>query len=213
MQTHLESLDRLAQRDPSLRFRTDELGVVRHLHGQLRPPLQGTSDLGRVVEESGITFLSEHCDLFGDVNLNEMVMLSSDTDPAGGANAVLEQRYDGHRVIGGSIRFHVDGAGMLDTISNQLFPDLGRVPHEPKINADQAIHVLHEATQSNSKPATTPEIVVMRHEGRPYLAWEVRLEINNEERGTRNESTQWVGYIDSQTGHLLEHYNNISSDR
>lgn len=211
MQAHFESLDRLVRQDPSLRFRTDELGVVRHLRGQLSPPLKRTSDLDRVVEETGITFLREHSDLFGDVNPKEMVTLAADADPAGGANATLEQRYDGHRVIGGSIRFHVNGTGTLDTVSNRLFPDLAKVPREAKIDADQAVRVLYEATRSNSKPITKPELVVIRHEGQPYLAWEVRLETDTEQRGDWNEPTQWVGYIDSQTGQLLEHYNNIQT--
>jgi bacillolysin len=210
MPRHSESLERLAREDPSLRFRTDEeLGVVRHLRGRLAEG--GGDDPASEAQRLGIGFLSEHRDLFGEIDPEAVVMLDAGPDPAGGANVTLEQRHAGYRVLGGSIRFHIDDAGTLDTISNRLFPDLAEVPREPRIDAETALRSLYAATKSKAGSKSPPEPVVVRHEGRPYLAWEVRLDIDRTQRGDWGEPTQWVGYVDTESGRVLYMYNDIQT--
>jgi bacillolysin len=205
MATRFQSLERLAQRDPMLRFRSDDdLGVVVHLRGRL-------GEAGDDPERAGRAFLGEHRDLFGEVDPEALTVVEVGEDPAGGANVIFEQRHAGHRVLGGSIRFHVDRSGQLDTVSNRLFPDLADVPREPRIDAERAVAVLHEATKSPARMREQPELIVVRHEDRPFLAWEVQLDTDLQQRGDRGQPTQWVGYIDASSGELLYWYNNIQT--
>jgi thermolysin len=210
MPVQFESLARLAEDDPSLRFRTDDdLGVVAHLRGRLAKSRDGSSE--RDLERAGIEFMREHPDLFGDVTADELVVLDAGPDPAGGANVVLEQRFAGHRVIGGSVRFHADKSGVLDTISNRTFPDLSDIPSTPRFDAGEAVRQVREATRSRAEPKQDPELVVVRHERRPHLAWEVRLDTDTDQVGDWGEPTQWVSYVDAETGDVLLTYNNIQT--
>src|SRR4051812_29391047 len=121
MARNFEGLALLAQRDPSLRFRSDEsLGVVVHLRGAL-------ADSENEPDRAGLEFLSEYRDLFGDIDPDSLVALKVGDDP-GGLHAAFEQRHRGIRVLGGSIRFHCDRDGRLDTVASRLFPDLAKVP-------------------------------------------------------------------------------------
>jgi bacillolysin len=204
MPAEFKSLERLAQHDPALRFRSDEeLGVVVHLRGAL-------ADRDGEPERAGLAFMSEHRDLFGDVDPESLTMRDAGEDP-GGRHAVLEQRHDGLRVLGGSIRFHCDHAGRLDTVANHLFPDLGAVPRQPELNAKRAVAPVRRATGSKAPLADEPELIVMRHEGRPRLTWEVRLDTDQSQRGDHGEPTQWIAYVDAVSGELLLHYNNIQT--
>lgn len=205
MQSKLNSLTTLARRDPALRFRSDEsLGVVRHLRGQLASTKGGAAT-------AGIDFLREFPDLFGELDLDAMPVLAEGRDPIGGTTATLVQRHGKHRVLDGSIRFHVDERGTLDTVSNRLFPDLAKVPREPRIDASRATAVVTEATGSKARPLNDPELVVVRHEGRPYLAWEVKLDTDLDQTGEWGAPTQWVAYVDASTGELLYRYDNIQT--
>ena len=199
-----ETLDALVERDPRLRFRTDDaLGVVRHLRGDL-----GRSD--GEVERAGVEFLFEHRDLFGEIDPDSMEVLSAGRDETG-VSVTYQQRHHGFRVVNGSIRFHVTDDGTLDTVSNRLFPDLAKVPAEPRIDPGGAIDVLRKETGSDAPPAAEPECVVVRHEGTPFLAWEVTLDTDLQQRGELGEPTRWVGYVDATTGELLFRYNNIQT--
>jgi thermolysin len=200
-----ETLDALVERDPNLRFRTDaDLGVVRHLRG----------DLARTngeVERAGVDFVAEHRDLFGEIDPAAMEVLDTGRDDSG-LHVTFQQRHaDRYRVVNGSVRFHVTADGVLDTVSNRLFPDLAEVPAEPRVSAAEAVDVLRKHAETRAEPLTDPECVVIRHEGRPYLAWEVRLDTDEEQRGDLGEPTQWVGYVDATTGELLFRFNNIQT--
>jgi len=200
-----DSLSVLAGRDRDLRFRTDdELGVVRHLRGDL-------GSAGDDPQQTGVDFLSGHRDLFGDVDPKALVVLAAGRDDTGGMNVVFEQRHAGYRVIDGSVRFHVAESGVLDTVSNRLFPDLAKVPTAPRLSASQALEVIRKDAQTDAGPRVEPECVVVRHEGRPHLAWEVRLDVDESQLGDLGEPTAWVGYVDAESGELLYRYNNIQT--
>ena len=204
MSAPFKSLERLAHRDASLRFRSDaELGVVVHLRGAL-------ADRDEKPERAGLQFMREHRDLFGAADPESLAVLEVGEDP-GGLHAVFEQRHDGVRVLGGSIRFHCDRTGRLDTVANHLFPDLAAVPQRPELDAERAVDVLRRATGSKAALVAEPEPIVVRHEGRPHLAWEVHLDTDSDQRGDRGEPTRWIGYVDAVSGDLLLHYNNIQT--
>ncbi|MDP9222009.1 MAG: M4 family metallopeptidase [Actinomycetota bacterium] len=201
-----KSLDLLARRDPSLKFRSDEdLGVIRHLRGKLGEPDQDP-------KRAGIEFVREHRDLFGPVDPKSLVAIEAAAgDADSGADVIFEQRHGKYRVLGGSIRFHVNREGALDTVSNRLFPDLADVPKEPTTKAEQAVEVVRKDTRSEVGLQAEPEPMVVRHNGLPYLAWEVRLETDTARQGDWGEPVQWIAYVDATDGHLLYRYNNIQT--
>jgi Zn-dependent metalloprotease len=73
------------------------------------------------------------------------------------------------------------------------------------------VQELREATKSEAPLRKEPEGIVVRHEGRPHLAWEVRLETDMSQQGDFGEPTQWIGYVDAVSGKLLYRYNNIQT--
>lgn len=200
-----ETLAALVERDPTLRFRTDsDLGVVRHLRGDLGRP-EGE------VERAGVDFVADHRDLFGDVDPAGMEVLDAGQDDTG-LYVTFQQRHAGrYRVINGSIRFHVGAGGVLDTVSNRLFPDLADVADEPRLEPAQAVEILRKDAQTEARPIDEPECVVVHHDGRPRLAYEVRLDTDESQRGDMDAPTQWVGYVDAVNGELLYRYDNIQT--
>ena len=200
------SLDRLVDADPALRFRSDdEFPVVRHLRGQLREVD------AEELERSSREFVRDYSDLFGPVDIDKAAALEVARDPDGGASLTMQQLHADARVLGGSIRFHVSPDGVLDTVSNRLFPDLEHVPARAELPADKAVQVMREVTRSYVGLDRDPELVVVRHEGRPYLAWEVRLAEDSEQKGDFGAPVKWVGYVDATTGELVYRYDDVQT--
>lgn len=206
MTLSLKALGQLVEADPALRYRSDdEFDVIRHLRGRLREV--GVEKL----DEASRRFVHDYRDLFGPVDIDNTRSLGLARDPDGGASITLEQRHGDVRVLGGSIRFHIGRDGVLDTVSNRLFPDLENVPQRPELTAERAIAVLRKVTRSSAEAIRDPELVIVRHEGGPYLAWEVRLDEERERVGDFDTPVKLVGYVDATTGALLYHYNDIQT--
>ncbi len=203
----LESLSKLQKRDPMLRFRyDDQLGVIRDLRGNLVEVAgKGSKDL----QSAGLRFLRSHSDLFGDVSKGRMTVLEETPDPQGGLSVTLQQHHDRYRVYGGSVRFHMNKDGILDNVSNRLFPDLGDVAREPRVTVDQAIKVAQRGTKCQSEPERKPELLVYRHQTKPRLVWEIRL--NDTKPGERGVPPLWIAYVDAVNGKLLLYYDNFQT--
>lgn len=202
-----KSVRKLLRRDPLLRFRyDDQLGVFRHLQGNLAvAPRKNVEELRSV----GLRFLKDHSDLFGKIDLRRMSVLEDTRDPNGGRSLTLQQYRDKARVFGGSVRFHITRDGILDTISNRLFPDLADVPREPRVTAGQAIEIAQQGTKCKSAPEQKPELLVYRYERKLCLAWEVRL--NDTKRGRSGFPSRWIAYVDAVSGKLFLHYDNVQT--
>src|SRR5262245_23130746 len=186
--TTLKSLSKLQQRDARMRFRYDDgLRVVRDLRGNLAVRTPTTA---KGLHAAGLRFLRAYADLFGNLGKSSMKILHEAADPNGGLSLVLQQYHGPYRVYGGSLRFHVTKDGVLDTINNRLFPDLTKVAKKPRSTADQAVRVAQRATKCTSEPAQPPELLVYRHDGKPRLAWEIRL--NDMKLGERGAPALWV---------------------
>jgi thermolysin len=205
VKTIKEGLSRLQERDPRLTFRVDEeLGIVRNLHG----------NLGRIgdrdrLRAGGLRFVKEHPELFGKVEPGRMIALEETDDPVGGHSLTLQQYHAGHPVMGGSIRFHTTKDGVLDSVSNRLFPDLASVPKEPRIDEETAIKVAQRATKCKLPPMRDPQLLVYRYRGKPHLAWEVRIQ--DEKSGDWGAPAQWYAYVDAITGRVLVTYDNTQT--
>lgn len=202
----LQSLPKLQRRDPQLRLRFDEkLGVVRDLRGKLA----AVTGKAKGLHSAGVRFLKAHPDLFGDPGKSSLKALHEASDPQGGHSLILQQYHGPYRVFSGSVRFHVDKSGVMDSVSNQLFPDLARVPRKPRVTEEKAVKTAQTRTRSMNPLQQKPELLVYRHEGKPHLAWEVRLK--GMRAGAHGVPPLWVVYIDAISNKVLEYYDNVQT--
>jgi len=190
-----------------LRFRYDSaLGVIRDLRGKLA---EAVSESPAAVRSAGMRFVKKHPDLFGKGSRGRWKVIAESRDPQGGTGVTLQQYHGVYPVYGGSVRFHVNKDGVLDTVNNRLFPDLSKVPRKPRLTSDQAVKVAQRVTKCRSEPERKPELMVYRHEGKPRLAWEVHL--NDTKPGARGVPAQWIVYVDAINGKALLYYDNIQT--
>lgn len=203
----MESLKKLKKLDPLLRFRVDrQLSIVRYLRGKLgQVPEKNVKGL----KSAALRFIKGHPDLFGAVQEKDLAVLQDETDPYSGWSLILQQKHGQYCVYGGSIRFHMTKNGTIDTINNRLFPDLKKVPLKSRITPEQAIKAAQQRTKCEREPERKPELLVFRFQGRPYLAWEVR--INDTKPGERGVPPLWIVFVDSATGKVLLNYDNFQT--
>lgn len=202
----MKNLAKLLEKNPRLAFRVDDrLNVVAHLKGNL---VKVRSTTAKTLQSVGIRFVKEHSDLFGKVT-GSLRMVSEADDAAGGLSITLQQYHGKHRVEGGSIRLHRDSNRNLDTVRNRLFPDLGKVSKNPRVNAERAVRVFQNKMKSRKKISRKPELLVFRHEGTPRLAWKIFLE--GSRKVAHGAYPLWVGYVDAVNGKLLHYYDNLQT--
>lgn len=199
----VRSLDGLRARDPWLVSNRDQdLGVVRHLRGQLAGARKGES-----LRSTGRRFVKAHPELFGEIDFRRAKAVAEVTDPRGGRGVTLLQHHGAHPVQGGSVRFHADSEGTLDSISSRLFPDLAGVPTEPGVELESAVRAARRKTRCRRGDELSAGLVVVRHDGAPRLVWEVRL--FEEEPGDRGLPAEWIVLVDATSGRVLSHYDNV----
>lgn len=202
-----DSFRKLKRRDPLLRFRFDEsLQVFRYLRGNLAEfGIQGVKALRR----SAARFLKTHADLLGRVGGERLEVVQETQDAQGSWNLTLQQYHGAVRVAGGSVSFHVNQKGVLHTVNNRLFPDLGDVPRKPRISDERAIRTAQGFTKGKNDPERKSELLVYRYAGKPRLVWEVRL--NDSKKGARNAPAQWIVYVDAVLGKVLFYYDDVQT--
>ncbi|MEM7248555.1 MAG: M4 family metallopeptidase [Acidobacteriota bacterium] len=216
MTTAFPSLLQLNQQDPNLTFRTDsELGIVRHLRGQL-------AKLGRRSTTSSIKsavarFIKKHPDLFGKLDTKLETVHEVD-DSNGGTTVVLQQRHGRHLVEGGTLRAHVNASGQLDTLANGLFPDLRKVAKRPRLSATQAAKKAFKAAKSEGELREEPELIVTRADGEARLAYRLRWlgksRAGDKDRATwlageHGHSPQWEALVDAIDGKVLRLFDRL----
>jgi thermolysin len=203
----LESLTPLIRRDPHLQFRWDpSLETIRHLRGDLAQ-VGGTSE--KAIGAAARTFVKKHRRLFGPVATGKWTVLTHTADGHGGSSLTLQQHHGPYPVEGGSVRVHVSKAGRLDSLRNGMFPDLSHVPKKPKVDAERAVKAAQKAARTTRPPSRPPELLVARHDGKPYLVWDVR--IDDTRTGERGAPAKWVVHVDSATGRVLLIYDNVQT--
>jgi thermolysin len=201
------SLPKLQRRDPMLRFRyDDEFAIVRDLRGNLAEVKAATA---KGLQSAGARFLKAHPDLFGGSADASLKALDEAGDPQGGTSLVLQQYHGPYRVYGGSVRFHVNKNGVLDTVNNRLFPDLAKVPRRPRVTEDKAIATAERRTKCRSRSKPKSELLVYRHEGKPYLAW--RIDLRDTKPGERDAPAEWIVYVDAVTNKVILFYDNVQT--
>jgi len=218
MAAKFESINKLLKRDSALRVRFDEaLGVFRNLRGNLAK-VRGRGAKG--VRSIGLQFIKAHSDLFGKINSRKWVVLEETSDPQGGISLTLQQFHGSLRVFGGSVRFHANKDGILDVISNRLFPDLDRVPAKPRVSAEKAIKTAQAKTKCFRDTECKPELLVYRYKGKALLAWEIRLnetevrkqkEVSSWLAGEHGAPPEWIAFVDAISGQVLYYYDNVQT--
>lgn len=203
----LDGLKALLKRDPYLTFRSDAaLDVVVHLRGDLAD-VDSTSE--KALSTAAQKFVKQHPQLFGSLAKGKFTVLAHSSDARGGASLTLQQHHGPHRVHGGSLRVHVTRKGRLDTVRSSLFPDLSRVPTKAKISSEQALAAALKVTRAKGKTTREPELLVVRYGGKPYLAWDVR--IDDTRKGERGVPAKWVVHVDATSGKVLNRYDDVQT--
>ncbi len=207
MNSYERSLAKLQKRDPRFRFRYDaKLGVIRHLRGELA---EVAREVKKGLRTTAMNFLKEHRDLFGKVDFSRMSVLHAETDSSGGHTLIFQQYHGKNAVFGGSVRVHCNRAGVLDTVSNSAFPDLAGLPQKPRVSVARAIRAAQTATKCSAEPARKPQVFVIRHDGKPRLAW--HIELHDRRPGPRGVPALWIIWVDAISGKVLFYYDNVQT--
>lgn len=201
-----ESLRKLLKSDPFVRVRYDsQTEAVRNLRGQLAKVGTGASAL----RSGGIRFIKAHKDLFGAPNVDGMKVLVEARDPNGGTTVVLQQYHKGVPIHGGSVRFHADNKGVIDTISNRLVTDLARTPYKASVSMEKAVQAAQKHRKCKTEPSQKPELLVYRFEKKPHLTWKIRLE--DTKKGERGVPAIWVVFVDATNGKVIDFYDDAQT--
>ncbi len=201
-----QSLKPFLERDPKLAFRFDpKLGVINQLRGDLgktRPNPKG-------LQAAGLDLIRAHKDLFGDIDFGRIEQIVENKDCNGGLSLTLQQYHGKLRVLDGSVRFHADRKGKLDSVNNRLFPDLEALPKEAKIGEAEAVKRAKKKCSAEGEPLQQPELLVHRYHGCVRLAWHIQLQ--GSKPGLHGADSQWVIFVDASDGDVYFFYDNIQT--
>lgn len=216
-----QDLNRMLMADSQLQIRLHpERGTVSNLRGNL---LKLKTNNAQSFEKGCLDFLNQHKKLFGEVNTANLKKLVENTDINGGKTTVWQQYHNKCRVEGGSIRFHVNKNGVIDTIANTLFPDLHDFPSTSEIKMENAVAAAKKITSCNNEPSCKPELLVFEHDSKTYLAWKIELRETKTDKnyllrkGTINNLDNhgaphiWIVYVNAQTGKVVFYYDNVQT--
>jgi Zn-dependent metalloprotease len=196
---------KILDRDRNLEFRYNEdSSVLKYLRGNLAK-VSGRRLSG--LRSTGLKFLRTNSDLFGK-KFGDLRILQETEDPQGGKDLILQQYHGKYRVYSGSIKFHANKEGTLDSISNNLI-DLTGVPLRAKISSKKAIDIAEGITNYKLQPEQAPELLVYNDKGKIHLSWEVRLyELENSKI---SGPSYWIIYVDAISGEPFLYYDNIQT--
>ncbi len=120
----------------------------------------------------------------------------------------LEQRYEGLRVVGGTLQVHFDGAGRPFAVNGTYVPGVALNP-TPVLAAEDAARAAQADLERMGKPAgellREPERVVLARGCSPTLAYEMTLRYDDPVAGPG----RWRYWVDARTGDVLLRYNDV----
>lgn len=202
-----EKLQKLFQKDPQLRIRVDkDLNTVHTLKGKIAEYSRSELKNHKRIAD---TFIKNYQDIFGKTVTGRTEAVYEGIDLQGGYDLVLQQHYNGYKVINGSIRFHWDSKGILDTVRNTLFPDLHSVPKKPKLSEETAIKKAFAATKAKGELLSKPLLLVCRSKGKARLVYEIK--IADTRKGEYGVPANWIVWVDANNGDVVQKYDNIQT--
>ena len=201
-----QSLQPFVKRDPGLTFRFDpELGVINQLRGNLAKAKAEPNAL----QAAGLEMIHAHKELFGDIKFEHVEEINQSKDCNGGLSLTLQQYHGNLRVLDGTVRFHSDSEGRLDSINNRLFPDLEKLPQRAKIDEEKAVEIARKHCSAEGEPLEKPELLVHRYQGDLHLAW--RIQLHGTKEGVHGAKSEWVMFVDASDGKMYFFYDNIQN--
>jgi bacillolysin len=218
----LKLASKFLQKDQMTRIKLDETSeVLRYARGKLGDLKSNSLDQ---LKSTTRNFIKANSILIGDTTASNLKPLLEEEDFVGGKTVIYQQFYQNIKVEGGSIRFHSNKNKVLDTVNNNLFTDLNLLPKKNKIGSDTAIKNAQKAVKRNEDPKDEPELLVIRHNEKTYLAWKIVLR----EKRTKKDITQkakrvsplthqhggpsiWIVYVNAVTGKIIYFYDNLQT--
>ncbi|HEU4913777.1 MAG TPA: M4 family metallopeptidase [Candidatus Saccharimonadales bacterium] len=221
-QKALDTLEGMQKKDTDLQARlSDDHNTVAHIRGDI---LKVSDKTANTLRAQATDFIRTKPELFGSVDTKSLIPIHESADAGNnGRNLVLQQYHGKAKVYGGSIRFHTNKSGMIDTISSSLIPDLKEVPKEAKVGIGDAVVSAQKATKSKAAAAPNPQLMVYPLEGKLHLAWEIQLtddpqtppkEAKDKQpmlAGSEDLPGNWIVYVDALTAKVINYYNNIQT--
>lgn len=213
-----KAINGLLKQDPNLQVSfNNDLRVATRIRGNV---LKMPDKTAKTLEAQAANFIKNNKKILGNVSPLDLKVILLSNDPGGGHNIIFQQYHGSALVYGGSIRFHSNKYGYIDTINNHLFPDLKNTPKDPKVNLEKAIKKAQETIPGRQVLATRPELLVYRFESRPHLVWQIKLFSPAPQKLTNKNSMlannpdlpkNWIVYIDATKNKALFYYNNAQT--
>ena len=216
-----QDINKMLLADPQLQIRLHPFrNTVSNLRGNL---LKLKTNNLHDFEKGCLDFLNQHKGLFGEINTANLMKLVQDTDINGGKTVVWQQYHNKCSVEGGSIHFHVNKNGVIDSITNTLFPDLQSFPSISKIKLENAVLTVQKITSCYNEPFVKPVLLVFEHDSKIYLAWKIELRETKTDKNYLQRKPAmsslhdhgaphiWVSYVDALTGKLVFYYDNVQT--
>lgn len=139
-------------------------------------------------------------------------VVSQEKDELGLTNVKVQQTYKGVPVFGSIVSAHVDGNGVLKSVSGEFVPELfnqAGLKKGAKLKAQKAsdIALADLETKVGAKPELdnekTPELVVYVKDGKAAYAYSAEYQFLSPSPGN------YQYFIDAKTGDVLDSYNQI----
>jgi bacillolysin len=196
---------RLQEVDPNAEVRWDEkTGTPARLRGALSGAQKGTP------ETIARQFLAASKNLYAMKAPEEELQLKAvDTDMRGNQHVRFQQMYKGRPVLGDELVVHMSGENAIRGVSGKFTPRID-LPDEPEVPAEDARKtVLEDAPDNKERPGEEPLLLILVHEGKPYLAWQMTVDGIDEDLFGNEKPALWVYFVDALTGKAIWHYNNL----
>jgi bacillolysin len=205
-----EKVDQLRKVDPRLLFEQDAEKFV--LQGKLSSPVD-PNKVRRTPHDIARGFLTEHKELLGRTDANDLINGRAQTDHLNMTHVALEQKYGEARVLGGMLSVHFREDGTVYLVKSDLANDID-VPKRPKTTAQEAQQIAlgHAGTDATLVAGRAAELMVVparvvhqeKSGQRFFLCWRVDVD-----QSTPKQPSNWVYFIDTEQGKVLFRYDSL----
>ncbi|MFQ6102267.1 MAG: M4 family metallopeptidase [Anaerolineae bacterium] len=193
--------------DPNAEVRWDEkTGAPARVRGALSGPQAGAP------ETIARQFLAAYKSMFAMKAPEEELQLKDvGTDMRGNRHVRFQQMYKGLPVFGGELVVHMDGENAIRGVNGKFTPRID-IPDKPTVPAEDARKtVLEHAPDNKERVGEEPLLLVLIHEGKPYLAWHMTVDGSDKALDGSEMPAKWEYFVDGLTGEVIWRYNNLQT--
>ena len=187
------AFEKLKKLDANAEVSWDErTGSPTRLRGVLSEPRAGAPEV--VARE----FISANRRLYALKEPQEELRLKAiNTDREGNHHVRLQQTYRNLPVFGAELIVHLDRDNAVKGSNGRLVPGI-ELPEKPKLTVEEAKRrILAHATRNKEIPGKEPVLLVLVHEGKPYLAWHLTVAGTDKGLDGKEAPAEWAYFVDA----------------